>query len=110
MLDQRGIQVLFNGLIEIGIDCLGFTFISGRAHGDLVGNHQAGSIGFRDGLRLLLIGFRGNVALEGHHPFVAVFANTHIFESGLIQRLADVVGHVRGFAISRASRQHSGDQ
>jgi hypothetical protein len=96
VLDERGVEVLLNALVEVGVDGTYFLLRAGGDDGDLVGDDLSAGQGVGDGFGLGFLLVRGDRTAEGDDALVAILRDGDILEALLIEGLADSVRDVRG--------------
>ena len=106
VLDQHGVQVLFDALVQIFIDSLHIFCLTRRNNSNLVCDNLPAGKGLRDPFGLILGVLRGNLSAERHDALVAVLAYGDIFEASLIERFTDAAGNLRRLrGVPPAARQ-----
>src|ERR1700691_514023 len=97
ILDQRGVQVFLDAVVQVRGDRFRVALVSGRRDGNFIRHTLACGIRACDRFGLRLGGVVGYMSTEGDDALIAVLAHGDVTETRLIERLANRSLNVRSF-------------
>src|SRR5579871_4026265 len=91
VLDQRGVQILLDALVEIRVHRFCFFFCASGNHCNLVRDDLSAGKGLRQRFGLALVGLAGDFSAKGHDALVTILIHCDVLEACLIECFPDVV-------------------
>ena len=111
VLNESGIQVLFDALIQIGVHLFRVAFGACRHNGNFIRDNLRSGERLRDGFRLRLVPIGGDVPAKRYDSYVAILMHGYIFQIGVVERAAQGFGDVDRFGRRRgATAQGTGGE